>query len=228
MINARDKSMTFLKWLVAVCLIISICILTASCVFVPIDREKENSKGNVISSGEKAVDLAVYMEDYLESAILPEIQERRTDLSTLIGEAAGGWETAGEAYGVRKGEIGAKYNFIVNDTATVLEVNTESRAGFILIECEGLQTDYSIAITIGPVLRGTAIRDSLICVDFNQFVNQMDFAGLANELNKIGNENVLQNVDVNALVGKTIEFTGSFTQPEGNEIQIMPFFMEEK
>lgn len=220
--------MTLLKRLITACLIISICILTVSCVFVPIDPEKGNSKGNVISSGEKAIDLAVYLGDYLESAILPEIQERRTDLSNLISAAASGWETSGETYGVRKGEIGAKYNFIVHDTATVLEVNTESRAGFITIECEGLKTDYSIAIMIGPVLRGTAIRDSLVCVDFNQFVNQMDFAGLANELNKIGNENVLQNVDFETLSGKTIEFTGSFTQPEGNEIQIMPFFMEVK
>jgi predicted lipoprotein len=195
---------------------------------VPINPEKGNGKVNVISSGEKAVDLAAYLEDYLESAILPEIEERRIDLSTLIATAANGWEPAGVAYGVRKGEIGAKYNFIVHDTVTVLEVNTKSRAGFMLVECEDLQTDFTIAITIGPVLRGTAIRDSLICVDFNQFVNQMDFAGLANELNKIGNENMLQNVDVDALVGKTIEFTGSFTQPEGNEIQIMPFFMEAK
>jgi len=197
-------------------------------VFVPIDPDQQSGSGWVLSSGEKAVDLAAYMADHLESAILPEIQERKVDLSSLIEAAASGWEAAGEAYGVRKGEIGAKYNFIVNDTVTVLEVNTESRAGFILVECEGLQTDYTIAITIGPVLKGTAIRDSLMCVDFNQFVNQMDYAGLANELNRIGNENVLQNVDIDSLVGKTIEFTGSFTQPEGSEIQIMPFFMEAK
>jgi len=220
--------MTFLKRLVIACLIASLCVLAASCVFVPIDPDKESGRGNVISSGEKAVDLAAYLEDYLESAILPEIQERRVDLSTLLGVAAGGWEAAGGAHGVRKGEIGSKYNFIVNDTVTVLEVNTESRAGFIRVECEDLLTDYTISIMIGPVLRGTAIRDSLGCVDFNQFVNQMDFAGLANELNRIGNENSLQNVDVESLTGKTIEFTGSFTQPEGNEIQIMPFFMEVK
>lgn len=218
--------MTITKRLITVSLLVSICLFATSCVFVPIDSESNTGKGNVISSGEKAVDLAQYMEEYLEPAILPEINERRTDLSALLESAESGWDAAGETYGVRKGEIGAKYNFIVHDTVTVMEVNNKSKVGFILVECENLQTKYTLKITTGPVLRGTAIRDSLKCVDFNQFVNQMDYAGLANELNKFGNENMLKNTDIATLTGKTIEFTGSFTQPEADEITIMPIFME--
>jgi predicted lipoprotein len=218
--------MIVLRRLLTAYLIVSICFLTTSCVFVPIDPDAKSGKGNVISSGEKAVDLEAYLNDYLEPAIIPEINERRTDLSSLLDSAANGWDAAGEAFGVRKGEIGAKYNFIVHDTVTVLEVNTESKAGFILVKCDNLQTNFTIKITTGPVLRGTAIRDSLKCVDFNQFVNQMDYAGLANELNKYGNQNVLKNIDIAALAGKTIDFTGSFTQPEADEISIMPIFME--
>ena len=219
--------MTSLKRTLLACMLLSICIITASCVIVPIDPDA-GDKGNVISAGERAVDLDAYMEEYLESVILPEIEERKVSLQVLLSAAEDGWKTAGESYGVRKGEIGAIYNFIVHDVVTVLEVNTESRAGYILVEYGGMPTDYAIKIAIGPVLRGTAIRDSVKFIDFNQFVNQMDFAGLANELNKFGNDNITNSVDIESLAGKTIEFTGSFGEPEEGEISIMPIFMEVK
>jgi len=219
--------MTVLKKLLSVCLFISIFALSTSCVIVPIDPDGD-SRGSVISAGERAVDLDEYMADYLDSIILPEVEERKVSISTILNAAADGWDSAGEAYGIRKGEIGAIYNFIVYDEVTVLEVNTESRAGYILVEYAGMQTNYIIKIAIGPVLRGTAIRDSVGFIDFNQFVNQMDFAGLANELNRFGNENVLGSVNIETIVGETIVFTGSFGEPEENEIMIMPIFMEVK
>jgi predicted lipoprotein len=54
----------------------------------------------------------------------------------------------------------------------------------------------------------------------------MDFAELANALNRFGNDNVMRNVNIDDLVGKTIEFTGSFGEPDGDEISVMPIFME--
>jgi hypothetical protein len=36
----------------------------------------------------------------------------------------------------------------------------------------------------------------------------------------------MRNVDLDTLTGKTVEFTGSFTEPDGDEISIMPIFME--
>jgi len=219
--------MTSLKRTFIACMLLSVCIMSASCVIVPIDPDA-GDKGSVISAGERAVDLDAYLEEYLESVILPEIEERKVSFQVLLAAAQDGWKVAGESYGVRKGEIGAIYNFIVHDVVTVLEVNTESRAGYILVEYAGMPTDYDIKIAIGPVLRGTAIRDSVKFIDFNQFVNQMDFAGLANELNKFGNDNITNSVDIESLAGKTIEFTGSFGEPEEGEISIMPIFMEVK
>lgn len=221
--------MAIVKRIFVLCLLMAACASTASCTVVKIDRDAEIGKEKIISSGEKAVDLASYLEANWESALLPEINERRCDFAALLDEAKTGWEKAGEAYGVKKGDIGTKYNFIVHDTAVVKEINTESKAGFIVVELDGQPSDYTIKIAIGPVLKGTAIRDALKFIDFNQFVNQMDYAKLANELNKIGNDNVTQSVDIMALQGKTIEFTGCFTQPESDsEILVMPIFMEVK
>jgi len=220
--------MTMIKRILIIYLAIAACLMTASCTVVRIDAEEESGRGNVISAGERAVDADEYLAQHLESDFLPEINEHKVDLATLLEATQNGWESAGETYGVKKGDIGAKYNFIVHDTAVVKEINTESRNGFMIVEPVGVQTGYTVKISIGPVLRGTAIRDSLRFVDFNHFVNQMDFAELANVFNRFGNENVTQSVDVMSLEGKAIEFTGSFTEPDGDEISIMPIFMEVK
>jgi len=226
--NAGDMSMTMIKRILIIHLAVLACLLAASCTVVRIDEDAAGNRRDVISAGERAVDAAEYLEEYMEPYILPEINERKVDLSAVLEAAKSGWDNAGEAYGEIKGDIGAKYNFIVHDTAVVKEINTESRNGFMIVEPVDAKVDYTIKISIGPVFRGTAIRDSIRFIDFNHFVNQMDFAELANELNRFGNNNVTQSVDVMALEGKTIEFTGSFTQPDDNEISIMPIFMEVK
>jgi predicted lipoprotein len=220
--------MTMAKRIFSIMLAAAMCALISSCKIVKIDPEAEQASEKTISSGEKAVDVASYMAEHWDADILPEINERRVSLGEIMQAAGGGWDQAGEALGVIKGDIGSKYNFIVQDTAVVKEINTESKAGYIVVEIEGVPAP-AIHIATGPVLKGTAIRDSLNCVDFNQFVNQMDYAKLANELNKIGNDNITQSTSIEELAGKTIEFTGSFTQPEdGAEILIMPVFMEVK
>jgi len=205
-------------------LIVSVCLLATACVIVPIDPEAgDGAAGSAVL---QARDVESYLEDYWEPYLLPEIYERRVDLVTLFREAdASGWEHVGETYGEIRG-VGASYNFIVYGTAVVRETNTESRNGFIVVEFEGLNS-YEIQIAIGPALTGSAIRDSLRFVDFNQFVNQVDFANLARELNRLGNENAQENIDLFSLDGKSIEFTGAFTEPgAGNVISIMPIFME--
>jgi len=203
-----------------------ICLLVTACTIVPIDPDDDGAAapGSAVM---QARDVESYLEDYWELYLLPEIYERRVELATLVNEAnASGWEHAGEVYGEIRGDIGANYNFIVYGTAYVRETNTESRNGFIVVELEGQDT-YEIRILIGPALSGSSIRDSLQFVDFNQFVNQVDFANLSRELNRLGNENAQQNADIFALDGQTITFTGAFTDPGNNDIiSIMPIFLE--
>ena len=219
MINAKRMYIILLSTVVT--------LVTAACVIVPIDPDAgEGPAGSAVA---QAVDVESYLDDYWESYILPEINERRVNLASLIEAAdSNGWDSVGEEYGDIRGDIGASYTFIAHSTAVVVETNTESRNGYIIVELEG-QDSYEIRISIGPALSGTAIRDSIKFVDFNQFVNQVDFAKLATELNRIGNERALENADIFALDGKTIEFTGSFFAPNGNdEISIMPIFLEVK
>ncbi len=214
-----------LKYIVPIFLIALIFTSCKLYTIVPIE-EGDGNKVSTISSGEKAVDVKKYIEEKWDAVFVPEINDRRQKLSDILLEVnKSNWEAVYEK-GLKKGDIGAKYNFIVTDTALVKEVNTESRSGYIVITLDGVSTDYTIKLAIGPVLKGTAIRDSLKNINFNEFVNQMDYASLANELNKKANQDCIGSMDVATLNGKTIEFTGSFTEPQNTkEIFIMPIFM---
>ena len=84
-------------------------------------------------------------------------------------------------------------------------------------------------IQIGPVIKGTAIRDTLDFMTFGMFVNQIEFAQLSNALNKKAYDTVLSKFDRDTIIGKTIVFEGAFTQvPYSDKILITPIVLEVK
>ena len=221
--------MNIKKTMTSLC-VFALCGILSSCTIVKIDQDLESQKQSTISSGEKSVDINAYINDKWESIFVPEINERKQNLQAVLSASEQSWDQAGEEFGLKKGQIGAKYNFIVSDSGIIKEVNTESKVGYIVLEVDNLVSSYEIKLSIGPVLKGTAIRDSLESVNFNEFVNQMDYAKLASELNKYCNEKTIGTLDLTALTGKSVEFTGCFTQPENDsaEIDIIPVFLEVK
>jgi predicted lipoprotein len=77
------------------------------------------------------------------------------------------------------------------------------------VEVPGL--DEKVAIQIGPVVRGTALRDATGVVSFNQFSNQLDYADVSKEMNGRALKSAFANVTPASLAGKTVTFFGVFT-----------------
>jgi predicted lipoprotein len=96
----------------------------------------------------------------------------------------------------------------VKGTGVVTDVNLQSRAGQAVVRIDGT-APATVAIQVGPVLRGTALRDALGFVRFTDFTNQFDFAAVANALNDRVLETVLGPVDVAGLSGQRVSFTGA-------------------
>jgi predicted lipoprotein len=78
-----------------------------------------------------------------------------------------------------------------------------------LIEIPGL--DEKVELQIGPVVRGTALRDSTGLVSFNQFSNQLDYADVSKEMNGRALKTAFANAPAASLAGKTMTFFGAFT-----------------
>ena len=64
---------------------------------------------------------------------------------------------------------------MVKFDGVIVAADTESRASTISVDATG-QGKADAIVQIGPAMRGTAIRDALDFVSFNDFTNQIDFA----------------------------------------------------
>jgi predicted lipoprotein len=82
------------------------------------------------------------------------------------------------------------------------------------------------AIQIGPVIRGTVLRDALSFIQFSQFVNQLEFARVGNALNDRVVQSVLVSLPKAGLEGSVVSFSGASSQPAANELpEIVPVIL---
>jgi len=110
-----------------------------------------------------------------------------------------------------KAPAGAAY-VAVKGEARVLRVNRESRAGVAELDIEPFDGTTDVLLAIGPVIRGSAVRDATGIVTFNQFVNQLDYADVNNALN----DRVLAVLaGVKLAPGATLSFMGVLTRGSG-------------
>jgi predicted lipoprotein len=187
-------------WLVGAALLLLLLVLKPPFVIKPLARpgagaQAPQSKG------------AQFADKVWESKVLPAIQEKAQDIAKILPEIRADPASAGQKYGRR--ESTNPYNYVVKGSGKVIEVHTESQAGTIVLEIPGLEE--KIALQIGPVVRGTALRDATGAAPFDQFSNQLDYADVSKEMNIRAVKTAFAGSDLSSLSGKTITFFGAFT-----------------
>ena len=139
--------------------------------------------------------------------LVPLFEDKAQDITTVLPEIRSDPNAAGEKYGRR--EATNPYNYMVKGTGKVTEISTASAAGTAIVEVPGL--DEKVALQIGPVVRGTALRDATGLVSFNQFSNQLDYADVSKEMNSRALKKAFASVPAASLAGKSVTFYGAFT-----------------
>jgi predicted lipoprotein len=150
---------------------------------------------------------AKFVDPIWATKVLPTIQEKAQDIAKILPEIRADPDTAGQRYGRR--EATNPYNYMVKGTGKVTEVHTESQAGTAILEIPGLQE--KVALQVGPVVRGTALRDATGAVSFNQFTNQLDYADVSKEMNARALKAAFASADPKSIAGRTLKFLGAFT-----------------
>jgi predicted lipoprotein len=187
-------------WAVAAALVLLLLIIKPPFVVKPLARPGSTSD-TAQSKG------AQFADKVWDSKVLPVIEEKAHDIVTIVSEIRTDPAAAGEKYGRR--ESTNPYSYIVKGAGKVSEVHTESQAGTLVLEVPGL--NEKIALQIGPVVRGTALRDATGAAPFDQFTNQLDYADVSKEMNKRAVKEAFANVAPASLADKTITFFGVFT-----------------
>lgn len=165
-------------------------------------------------------DAEKYVHSIWESKVLPYMLEKAVDIEEVLADFSKDTALAGQKYGIRSASEGCPWNYIVKGKGVITAVNTVSRNGTIEIKLTPSFT--TVKAQIGPVFRGTSIRDSLDFIAFDDFSNQIEFAKLANTFNKRVYDDILVKIDFASFIDQQIEFTGVFTDDGSNEILLTP------
>ena len=222
-LSGRIKRIALLNLLVAAILSLTAC--SAFFTVVPIVEEKSLEEGG--SATNKGFDKVAYVDKIWDSKVLPTVKEKAIPFDTLYTALKLNQDDASQKYG---NKVGGPYNFLTSFDAKVTRVNTTSRAGTLEVTTQAAGTDVLLIIQIGPVIQGTSIRDAMGFITFNEFVNQLQFADVADELNTRAYNMSLKDKTFNdALIGKTISVTGAFTLDSGlDKLTITPIYFEIK
>jgi predicted lipoprotein len=179
-----------------------------------------------------------YVDSIWESRVIPTYEEEAVDFSTLINAIRTDEVTAVEQYGHRSG-TGA-YSFMARGTGTILVFDTSSKAGLVTVDLVPEDGTPDLSLTVGPLIkisqRGT-VRDAVGFIEYGDFVNQQEFAGVANAMgdritlmiaDELGAENVdaIRDLDPAGIEGKTVNFVGAFSLDDLDNVILVPVILE--
>lgn len=180
----------------------------------------KNSDGE---EGAAADPIAALVETSFDAKLVPTLTQTAVDLTVLRDALKGGLEKAGESHGVRVGGAGGGWNFPVKATATVLEENRASKAATATVDTDSDGKADAI-LQLGPVVKGTALRDTTKLYDFSTFRDQIEYAKLGRALN---DKAVATIASAGNLKGKKITFVGAAVIRSATETPlIMPVSIE--
>ena len=185
-------------------------LLLLGCRVATIVPIESKSTGN-----EKATFDAAAHVDALWVRDVPNALARAVDLGEFVPAFDLDPEAAGAKWGRREGA--GPYHVVVRGEGRVTAVDASSRTGTATLVIAVPGGTETVRLQIGPVLRGTSIRDALPTVSFNQFVNQIEYADVANELNARVEHELLATLEREDLEGRQLHVTGMVTL-SGDEI----------
>lgn len=144
-------------------------------------------------------DAGSYAESIWQSRLLPEAERTAVDVTTILGATSDSSSTGG---------VPSRRSVFVRGAGVIASVDRRSQVGLARVALAG---ESGVAVQIGPVLRGTALRDATSFIHFTDFVNQIEFATVANALNNRVSRQVLASLDPERLTGRRIAFVGAVT-----------------
>jgi predicted lipoprotein len=220
----RRKAATGVRWHQGVVLLTMLLLVqvVAACSLYTTSPIQPVASGGQSDQFDKQFDPNSYADKNWSSKVVPTIVDKSVDIGTVLKALEQNSDAAQKQYAVQSSD--GLYNFMVKGTGKVIATNTSSRNGTLNIQLPvsaGLKKQPTILVQVGPVLLGTAIRDSVGFINYNQFTNQVQYAQVADALNARAASD-LKSLDAPKLQGKTITFYGAFTYATLEQVMIAP------
>ena len=160
------------------------------------------------------------VEDIWAAKVIPYLQQKSGPFSEVHALATADPAAAGAKYGNPKKQANSPWTFAVRLEGMIVAANTQSRAATIDVDVDG-DGKADARVQIGPAVRGTALRDSLDFIQFNDFTNQIDFAQFGKSFNTYANAAVLSKLPREGLDGKQVKLLGAYVPASGSDLPLM-------
>ncbi len=163
-----------------------------------------------------------FVSDNWDTKFVPFYKENSHPFEEVITGLAKGLDDAGNQFGVRQESEASPWHFIVRGNGKILSANTESRAATATIDATG-DNEPDFLLQLGPVIRGTALRDAVTFLTFSDFRDQIEYAKLGRSLNSEAHDRVTSSLPMDNLVGADVSFIAVFsvTSP-GSKLVLTP------
>jgi predicted lipoprotein len=210
-----------------VVVVAAIAIAIASvAVFDPPWVVESLGKANAGSSiaGSQNLSPDKYVAAIWSSKVMPTVKASAVELPTLLADLRRDRAAASKRYG-HYSVLDSPPAFLIKGSGRVVSVDTASLISKIGVAL-GAGSKPDVFLQIGPIISGTDVRDALPFINFNQFVNQVQFGEVAIAFNSKVRETALAKLDPAKLKGKHIVFTGAFSGAAARHVLITPITLE--
>ncbi len=173
-------------------------------------------------TGEVEFDPSTVAKNFWEQNSEKYFSENAVDLNTLISEANGDFATVASKYGHYSMGDSGELSFLVKGSGKATTVKNKLRSGYVAFDLDGNSSDIKTRLQIGPVFKGSAVRDSISLISYKDYKNQIEWAGVSVSLHELVLKEVLSKVDMDTLEGKQFDFIGCFTVSKPDLVNITP------
>jgi predicted lipoprotein len=183
--------------------LIVVGISLAACKFEPTKTSAEIAAQTTSFNPDKMVS------DMWNAKVIPYLMAKAGDFKTVRELEAADIAAAGAKYGHKEKVGNSPWTLVVRLEGKIISSNTQSRAATIDVDGDG-DGKADATVQIGPAMRGTALRDSLDFVSFNDFTNQIDFAQFGKAFNTYASKTFLSAFPRDALNGSPVKVLGTY------------------
>ena len=220
------------RYLRIIVLLALLLMLLPGCVIATVRTIKQDQAAKAGFNPE------TYVDQIWDSRVLPTYEEKAQDITTLLTAIETNRDAAIQEFGSRSGT--GEYSFMVRGTGKIVTFDTSSRAGLATVDLDPPDGTPDLSLTIGPLIKisqRASVRDAVGFIQYGDFVNQQEFAGVANAMGDritimlakaLGADGVdaIQQIDPASMEGKTVSFVGAFTLDDIDNIIVVPVQLE--
>lgn len=156
--------------------------------------------------------------------LVPLLSEKAIEVSVLKQAVATGLDAAGGKFGHRGAGDGGAWSFALKGNGTVVSSDRQSRAAHLDVDTDN-DGKPDLSLQLGPVVKGSALRDIAPFFSFTDFRDQIEFAKLARVLNDHAAAAI--KLPEGDLLNRKVIFTGAAAlNSASDKISVIPVSLE--